>query len=82
MVGQGEFAELLAQRFPQAEKRFGLDKPWPELDCSRFVRPSLSGSGETLLAPYCAPAPSRRGRYSIGASGRDIQPASCARLAA
>jgi len=43
MVGQGEFAELLAQRFRKAEKRFGLDKPWPELDCSRFVPPSLSG---------------------------------------
>lgn len=45
MVGQGEFAELLAQRFRKAEKRFGLDKPWPELDCSRFVPPSVSGQG-------------------------------------
>ena len=45
MVGQGEFAELLAQRFRKAEKRFGLDKPWPELDCSRFVPPSPSGQG-------------------------------------
>ena len=43
MVGQGEFAELLAQRFRKAEKRFGLDKPWPELDCNLFVPPSLSG---------------------------------------
>ncbi len=46
MVGQGEFAELLAQRFRKAEKRFGLDKPWPELDCSRFVPPSLSGQAK------------------------------------
>ena len=45
MVGQGEFAELLAQRFRKAEKRFGLDKPWPDLDCSRFVPPSLFGQG-------------------------------------
>ena len=46
MVGQGEFAELLAQRFRKAEKRFGLDKPWRELDCSRFVPPSLSGQAK------------------------------------
>jgi DNA repair photolyase len=43
MVGQGEFAELLALRFRKALKRFGLDQPWPELDCSRFIPPSLSG---------------------------------------
>jgi DNA repair photolyase len=45
MVGQGEFAELLAQRFRKAEKRFGLDKPWPELDCTRFRAPSIIGQG-------------------------------------
>jgi len=43
MVGQGEFAELLAQRFRKAEKRFGLDRPWPELDCKQFIPPTLSG---------------------------------------
>jgi len=43
MVGTGMFAELLAQRFKKAEKRFGLDKPWPELDCSRFIPPRLDG---------------------------------------
>ncbi len=43
MVGQGEFAELLARRFEKAARRFGLDKPWPDLDCNRFVPPSLSG---------------------------------------
>ncbi|MGZ5078893.1 MAG: PA0069 family radical SAM protein [Usitatibacter sp.] len=43
MVGQGEFAELLAQRFGKALRRFGLDKPGNELDCSRFRPPSLSG---------------------------------------
>ena len=43
MVGSGAFAELLAQRFKKAEARFGLDKPWPELDCSKFVPPSLGG---------------------------------------
>ena len=45
MVGQGEFAELLAQRFRKAVQRFGLDRPEYELDCSRFVPPSLSGQG-------------------------------------
>jgi len=43
MVGQGAFAELLAQRFRKAVHRFGLDKPDYELDCNRFVPPSLSG---------------------------------------
>ena len=43
MVGKGELAELLAQRFRKAVKRFGLDKPTPDLDCTRFVPPSLSG---------------------------------------
>ena len=43
MVGKGELAELLGQRFRKAVKRFGLDKPTPDLDCTRFVPPSLSG---------------------------------------
>jgi DNA repair photolyase len=43
MVGKGTLADLLAQRFDKAIKRFGLDKPSAELDCNRFVPPSLSG---------------------------------------
>ena len=43
MVGSGEFAQLLAQRFRKGIVRFGLDKPWPELDCTRFVPPSPAG---------------------------------------
>ena len=43
MVGQGEFAQLLGQRFRKAVQRFGLDKPGHELDCKLFVPPSLSG---------------------------------------
>lgn len=43
MVGTGIFAELLAQRFRKAVARFGLDKPWPELDCSLFRKPSGGG---------------------------------------
>jgi len=45
MVGSGTLAELLAQRFHKAVKRFGLDKEIPELDCSLFVPPPRSGQG-------------------------------------
>lgn len=37
--GQGPFAMLLAQRFRLAVRRYGLDKPMPALDCSRFAPP-------------------------------------------
>jgi len=43
MVGKGELAELLAQRFRKAVKRFGLDRETPDLDCTRFVAPRLDG---------------------------------------
>lgn len=43
MVGKGTLAELLAQRFRKAVTRFGLDRDVHELDCSRFVPPSLNG---------------------------------------
>ena len=48
MSGTGNFAELIEKRFDIACRRFGLNghgagrKP-PELDCSRFRKPSLSG---------------------------------------
>lgn len=45
MVGTGPFAELLALRFKKAIQRFGLDKPWPELDTTLFVPPSRHGQG-------------------------------------
>lgn len=43
MVGKGTLAELLRQRFQKAVARHGLDKEWPDLDCTRFVPPSLNG---------------------------------------
>jgi DNA repair photolyase len=43
MVGTGMFAELLAQRFRKAVKRYGLDKDIHDLDTSLFVPPSLNG---------------------------------------
>lgn len=48
MRGMGNYAELIAQRFAIACKRFGLNghgggrRP-PELDCARFVPPSPAG---------------------------------------
>lgn len=45
MVGKGTLAELLSQRFRKAIHRFGLDKPGHDLDCSRFLPPSLNGQG-------------------------------------
>jgi hypothetical protein len=45
MVGQGVFAELLAQRFRKGVQRFGLDKPGHDLDCSLFRKPSAPGQG-------------------------------------
>jgi DNA repair photolyase len=48
MRGTGEYAELIAQRFDLAARRFGLNghgggRRAPELDCSLFVPPSPSG---------------------------------------
>jgi DNA repair photolyase len=43
MHGQGEFGDLLSQRYRKGLARFGLDKPWPELDCSLFLPPSPAG---------------------------------------
>jgi DNA repair photolyase len=43
MRGTGVFADLLAQRFAKAKRRFGLDAGRIELDTSRFRRPETSG---------------------------------------
>jgi DNA repair photolyase len=48
MSGTGRFAELIAQRFELACRRFGLNghgscRPSPELDCTRFRPPSAAG---------------------------------------
>jgi DNA repair photolyase len=45
MVGKGTLAELLAQRFRKAVKRFGLDKEIHDLDTTLFVPPSRHGQG-------------------------------------
>ena len=46
MHGQGEFGQLLSQRYKKGIARFKLDAPWPELDCTRFTPPSMSGQGK------------------------------------
>ncbi|MBW3567149.1 MAG: PA0069 family radical SAM protein [Proteobacteria bacterium] len=44
MRGTGQFAELIRKRFRLACKRHGMNlTPWPELDCTRFRAPNLSG---------------------------------------
>jgi hypothetical protein len=48
MTGTGNYAELIEKRFDIACRRFGLNghgagRKRPELDCSRFRAPSLSG---------------------------------------
>ncbi len=43
MKGQGPIAELLAQRFRTAKRRYGLDGPAPALDLSKFRPPPRAG---------------------------------------
>ena len=43
MVGKGTLADLLAQRFQKAIRRFGLDRPGHDLDTSLFRPPSPAG---------------------------------------
>jgi DNA repair photolyase len=49
MSGTGNYAELMEKRFDIACRRFGINrKEPPELDCSRFKPPSLSGQLKLL----------------------------------
>jgi len=49
MRGTGAYAELLEKRFRAARNRYGLDRPRPPLDTSRFRRPSRPGrSGDQM----------------------------------
>ena len=40
MTGSGPYAQLLNQRFAQAVKRYGLDKPRPAFNLMRFKVPT------------------------------------------
>ena len=43
MKPHGVWAELFRSRFHKARKRYGMDNPEFELDCSRFRRPNMDG---------------------------------------
>lgn len=49
MRGQGEFANLLAQRFRLACRRLGLNARQPSLNCEDFAPPQRSGDQLSLL---------------------------------
>ncbi len=50
MKGEGPIAELIAQRFKIARRRFGLDRTLPPLDISRFRVPPRAGDQMELFA--------------------------------
>ncbi len=43
MKPRGVWADLLRTRFRLAAARLGLNREYPQLDCSRFERPSPGG---------------------------------------
>jgi DNA repair photolyase len=49
MRGTGQYAELLQKRFRAARHRYGLDRPRPPLDTTRFRRPERSGDQMRLF---------------------------------
>ncbi len=50
MRGEGPIADLLAQRFTAARRRFGLDQARPPLDLSQFNVPPKAGDQVDLFA--------------------------------
>ncbi len=49
MKGDGPIADLIAQRFKVARRRFGLDRPLPPLDASQFRVPPKTGDQMELF---------------------------------
>jgi DNA repair photolyase len=49
MRGTGPYAELLQKRFRAARARYGLDRPRPPLDTSRFRKPAHRGDQLSLF---------------------------------
>lgn len=45
----GQYADMLAQRFNAARRKFGLDKRRLDLDPTQFRRPSQAGEQLRLL---------------------------------
>jgi DNA repair photolyase len=50
MRGEGPIADLLAQRFAAAKRRYGLDRTLPALDVSQFKPPPKTGDQIDLFA--------------------------------
>jgi len=50
MKGEGPIAELIGARFSAARRRFGLDRPRPPLDLSRFCVPAKAGDQLDLFS--------------------------------
>ncbi len=49
MKGQGPVAQIMAQRFRAARRRYGLDRPLPDLDLSAFKIPPKPGDQADLF---------------------------------
>ena len=49
MRGEGPIADVIAQRFKIARRRFGLDRPLPPLDVSQFKVPPRAGDQGDLF---------------------------------
>lgn len=49
MKGQGPVAQMMAQRFRAARRRYGLDRPLPDLDLSAFKVPPKPGDQVDLF---------------------------------
>jgi DNA repair photolyase len=50
MKGKGPVADILAQRFKIARRRYGMDTPLPDLDLSRFRVPARVGDQGDLFS--------------------------------
>jgi DNA repair photolyase len=50
MKGKGPVADILAQRFKAARRRYGLDAALPDLDLSAFRVPARAGDQGDLFA--------------------------------
>jgi hypothetical protein len=49
MVGQGEWARIMQQRFKLATRKLGLDRSLPELRTDLFAKPPAAGDQLSLL---------------------------------
>ncbi len=50
MKGEGPIADLIAQRFKIARRRFGLDRPLPPLDTGQFRVPPKAADQMDLFS--------------------------------